>query len=737
VPYDFKDSDGKHKGISKDFLNSIFRNIEGTRLEYVDENNWKESVEKVARKEMDILLSASPIRENASMLLSIPYIEVPYMLFGTANSDYVESIEELNGKTIGFVEQSHDIKKLRQRYPRIEFVSYNTGKELIEAINLGIVNYFLASLPAVNYATKTQGITNIKLIGKTDEMFRLSFAVRNDWPEMVGILNKYLRSMHENEKSKIYDNWFKLEIKPETDYSLLWKVLAVFMFALMAFFYWNRKLSLEISRRTETEAKLIIAQQKAENANRAKSEFLSNMSHEIRTPMNAIIGFAELSSKMDNIPKPLEHNIKTILRSAKALIAIINDILDLSKIEAGKLKIQKEPSDIQDLADELYDVFYVKTEEKGLIYTVEFDDSVPHALFVDEIRMRQILLNLVGNAIKFTDKGFVRVCFKATPNSAHDSTIDLHVSVQDSGIGINPEDREKVFEVFEQQSGQNNRKFGGTGLGLSISQQLAKLMNGVITLDAPQEGGSIFTLVLEHVEIASAHPKTEKFLSKKGLLFPKVKVLAVDDIEDNLVLIQTLLTHYGFHVLTCNDGLQSIELAQKHLPKLIFMDIKMPNMDGYEVTRILKGSPQTEAIPVIAVSASVLGEKEEAMRKGSFDAFVSKPINTSELENAIMKFILPLNDARELEVEDEAIPVALHYALIMPQEQKAFWIETLKEALHKGDLSALEKSVKDLFHAKALDAKTSEELEMAIATFDLQSIERLVLAIINATKKEL
>jgi ABC-type amino acid transport substrate-binding protein/nitrogen-specific signal transduction histidine kinase/DNA-binding response OmpR family regulator len=730
-PYDFKDSYGILKGISKDFFDAIFHNIQNTTLEYSDDKNWKESVQKVADKQIDILLSYAPMKENNTLLLSMPYIEIPYMLFGTSKSEFVESIHELKGETIGFAEKSHDVDKLRKAYPGIEFVAYSSGIEFIEAINLGVINYFLSSLPAVNYVTKMQGITNIKLLGKTDEIFRLSFAVRSDWPEMVGILNKYLRAMSEAEKNKIYDDWYKLDIKPTVDYSLLWKAIAFFTLALFAFFYWNRKLSLEIIRRKQTEEKLIIAQMKAENANRAKSEFLSNMSHEIRTPMNAIIGFAELTSKME-LPKVAEQNIQTILRSAKALIAIINDILDLSKIEAGKLKVQKEPIDIHELADELHDVFYVKIAEKGLDFTIKFSDTIPNALFIDEIRIRQILLNLVGNAIKFTEKGTISITFDAKANTDKDSTIDLHVSVTDTGIGINPEDREKVFELFEQQSGQDNRKFGGTGLGLSISQKLANLMGGEIILEAQSEGGSTFTLLLYHVEIASANPKTSKS-SETARQFQKELVLAVDDIDDNLKLITTLLEGYGFDIISTNDGAKSIELALKHQPKLVFMDIKMPNMDGYEVTAVLKNTPETSHIPVIAVSASVIGEREEAMRRGLFDAFVSKPIDLKELEDAIALYIPYTQGKPELATTD--IPNDYHLSL-SPVEKKAL-MEHLETIMRQGNLNAISQSIAHMSEQKILEKPLLEKLQNALNAFDLQEMETLLSRIITQAKKEL
>lgn len=731
-PYDFVDNDGAYKGLSHDILNAIFKDTKNINFDKISQNDWKLNIAKLKNKELDLVLSVTSKVHSDDILMSIPYMSVPYMIFGTKNSTFVESLADLPNKKVGYVDKAIDISYLQATYPDVHFTNYFSVKELFKALNDGSLEYFLSNIPSINNTLKQQTLSDIKLVGKTEETFRLSFAIRKDWPELLGIINKGLKGMSEAEKNKIYDNWFKLDIQTATDYSLLWKSTLFFGLALLLFGAWNRSLSAEISRRKEIEAKLLIAQQKAENANRAKSEFLSNMSHEIRTPMNAVIGFAELTSKME-LPKVAAQNIQTILRSAKALISIINDILDLSKIEAGKLKVQKEPIDIKDLADELHNIFYVKIEEKGLKCQIDFDEKIPNALFIDEIRIRQILINLVGNAIKFTDKGHINVSFKVIPNSSRDSTLDLHVSVQDSGIGINDADRDKIFEVFEQQSGQDNRKFGGTGLGLSISQKLAHLMGGEIVLESPKEGGSIFTLKLYHVEIALTNPKANKFYAHHKTSFHQELVLAVDDIEDNLVLIETLLQGYGFEVISTNDPEKSIELAKQYLPKLIFMDIKMPKMDGYEVTDILKNLPETKDIPIIAVSASVLGEKEEAMRRGLFDAFVSKPINTRELEEAIGLFVEHTENNDELYNKEEQ----LDFHLSMPKEEKKVLIDYLEKMLTQGDLSAIEESVKKIASKNILNKRVLEELENALHGFDLIKIETLLRQIITSSKEEI
>ncbi len=255
-------------------------------------------------------------------------------------------------------------------------------------------------------------------------------------------------------------------------------------------------------------------------------------------------------------------------------------------------------------------------------------------------------------------------------------------------------------------------------------------MGGEIVLRCPKEGGSIFTLKLYHVEIASFNhkPRPKETVSKH---FSKEPVLAIDDIEDNLVLLQNLLQDYGLEVFTCNDPVQGIAYAKKEQPKLIFMDIKMPNMDGYEATAILKQDPLTAHIPIIAVSASVVGEKEEAMQKGLFDAFVSKPINTKELEDAIARYIAYTS----LEKTPES-SLSMDFRLFIIPETKKVFIETLEAVLDQGNLSAIGDILQTMFHQQMLTPATLQKLQEAHQALDLFELEKMLRLIIDQARKE-
>ncbi|MDP8241087.1 MAG: response regulator [Candidatus Hatepunaea meridiana] len=378
----------------------------------------------------------------------------------------------------------------------------------------------------------------------------------------------------------------------------------------------------------------------AETANAAKSEFLANMSHEIRTPMNAILGFTEiLESKIKN--EEYKEYIASISSSGQALLRIINDILDLSKIEAGKLELDYTAVNPHFIFREIEQIFFWKIRDKGLDFVLEIDRAMPKALLMDEIRLRQIIFNLVGNALKFTDKGYVRLSVRKEVTPMDKSTIDLIFSIDDTGIGIAKEDQKCIFEAFRQQDKQTSTKFGGTGLGLAITKRLVEMMGGEIKVESEIGKGSSFKVILKNVAVASSIEIADDTagINPDSIKFDNPTILVVDDYKGNRFLVIEYLKSLNISFIEAADGKEAVEAAETYKPDLILMDLKMPVMDGYEATRIIKANNKLKDIPVISLTASAMKNEEEKITSVGFDGYLWKPVSREEIVTELMKFL--------------------------------------------------------------------------------------------------
>ncbi len=391
----------------------------------------------------------------------------------------------------------------------------------------------------------------------------------------------------------------------------------------------------------QREGHLIIQKEKAEETAREKSDFLAMMSHEIRTPMNAILGFGELLHDAVETPKE-KHYASVILSSGNSLLSLINDILDLSKIEAGKLEIQPEPVAMAKFAENLETLFSFRAAEKGLGYSICIDSSVPPLLFFDALRLRQVLVNLVGNAIKFSREGSVTVVIHAEPITAEE-TLNLHIDVADTGIGIPEEHTADIFRPFYQIDSRQNRQFQGTGLGLSISRRLVEAMDGVLALETVLGKGSVFRVTLPTRLTRRSEERfaleAEKLPLAVDFNYLKAsKILVTDDEPLNAELIRSYLAGTHHTVLEAENAEQAASLCLQHLPDVVLMDIRMPGMDGVAALERIRACEKTKHIPLIAVSASALLDSHQEI-KTKFDGFADKPISRSKLFLELSKFI--------------------------------------------------------------------------------------------------
>ncbi|HEU0201805.1 MAG TPA: ATP-binding protein [Burkholderiaceae bacterium] len=387
----------------------------------------------------------------------------------------------------------------------------------------------------------------------------------------------------------------------------------------------------------ERTVQLVEAKERAEVANRTKSAFLANMSHELRTPLNSILGFTQILQRNATLDAQQADWVSTIEQSGEHLLTLINDILDLSRIEAGKLELQPELIDLPAFLEGIVDIMRIKAEEKRLKFDFDAAPDLPRCVEVDAPRLRQVLLNLVGNALKFTDRGQVSLRVHRLPGG--DARARLRFEVHDTGVGIDPRLLETIFQPFEQV-GDTRRRAAGSGLGLTISRQIVRLMGSDITVESALGAGSRFRfdLSLPVLAVITNMPAGERphIVGYRGA---RRKVLIADDVAANRNMLANLLEPLGFAVQTAVDGVHALELARTAAPDLIVMDIMMPVLDGLSAIRRLRQMSGLMELPVIAVSASALeGDRERSLQAGA-NAFVAKPISIAVLLEEIGRLL--------------------------------------------------------------------------------------------------
>ncbi len=388
-------------------------------------------------------------------------------------------------------------------------------------------------------------------------------------------------------------------------------------------------------RTAAAAAQLRDAKIAAETASRTKSEFLAAMGHEIRTPMNAVLGMAELLAREEISPTAREH-VRTIRHSGQLLMSILNDLLDMSKIEAGKMQVERIPFSTASVLDQVQRLWTPRAEEKSLKLTITRDAALPDGAIGDPLRLQQILFNLVSNALKFTRQGEVRVHASARPR---EGGIELVFEIADTGIGMDDATQAKLFGAFFQGSASTSRDFGGTGLGLAISRRLAEAMNGTLTVRSELGRGSTFTLTLmtQAAHLAQPAPSFGDAPAVRGL-----KLLLAEDHKVNQKVILAFLAPFGHRIMIAEDGEAAVASAASERFDVILMDVQMPRLNGIDATRAIRaGGGPNSATPIIGLSADAFEDQKRAGVEAGMNDYVTKPIDARALAGAIARAAAP------------------------------------------------------------------------------------------------
>lgn len=481
---------------------------------------------------------------------------------------------------------------------------------------------------------------------------------------------------------------------------------------------------IKLDKQKESEQRMAEEKAAAELAAGAKSEFLAHMSHEIRTPLNAIIGFSQLLSRDDSMNEDNRKTVQTIERSGNHLLMLINDILEMSKIDAGQLTLNRESVNLRGIAEDLREMMGLKAREKGLKFDLIWDEALPDYVDMDSGKLRQIVLNLLSNAVKFTDSGHVRLTFLAADDTEFDSNVSLRVEVADSGAGISKEEQEKLFAAFYQSDSGRSQQ-GGTGLGLAISANFASFLGGDLNLESEVGKGSTFILRLPletstNLHITEAKTKRAGGPEIIGLnLAPGREVphiLVAEDHPENQELMRRLLGDVGFDLKFVENGREAVEQVEEWNPDFVWMDLKMPEMDGDEATRLIRRKHGSE-LPVVALTASVLTVDRSKLMKSGFSEVLMKPLKPAEIFATMAEFLdLSYQTKEEESNEDEPEGSAFARLSELPDPLK----KKFCKCIDLGDLAGIETCVEEI---KSIDRAIADSLEQPLANFAFSSIQ--------------
>lgn len=672
-PYEFFDTDGEYKGIAADYLKLI---SERTGINFVTSKGltWTEAYEMAATKQLDMLgcVLKTTARE-AIFNYSKPYYNTFRVIYISDTNREIKSFEDLKNKRVA-VQTNSSHHSYLQEFPDIELVLYETVSEALAAVSDGREDAFVGNFATSSYLIKSEGITNLNYVNIEGQVQQgLHFAVRNDWPLLVSILDKALADITSEERIEINNTWIGVEKK--VDYSEIIKIAIVISVIILAILivslYWIMRMRKEVALRRKIEAALQIAKDEAEQANLVKSTFLARMSHEIRTPLHAISGMSYILKKT-SLSTTQQIYLDKISRASKDMLGIINDILDFSKIESGNIEIERVSFNIDDVLEQLVNIISYRIGEQQIDFSMHKDPQIPNFFWGDPTRLEQILINLVSNAIKFTKEGEVSLSIRLIAKVQDTHTLEF--SIKDTGIGMTPEQLNQLFKPFSQADASISRRFGGTGLGLSIVKSFVDMMGGRIKVYSEQGVGSTFNLEFEFEEDRNKEYEERKKMAAS--YFQNIRALVVESSFFYSNLLKEYLDHFNIiaeFAKTDERAIQMLENASagNGIPfNLILIDYETPKDHGIAFFKKVKSLDSLRIIPKSILLVPISREDLlDALEVDGIDLGISKPIVPSVLYNGILELfkinVLEIHDKGHGDLERALYKVDIPYHILV------------------------------------------------------------------------
>jgi len=633
-PMAYIDSNGQPVGLFFDYL-QLFTERLGIHFEPV-QLAWPDILTAIQNGEIDLFFGFESPDRNKYCHFTEGLFRLQYVIIMPQHTPFIQGIKSLHGKRVSVVQDVKIHHYLEHNHPEIELVPAKSVSQALQTVALGRADAYVGETLTAAYAINRERIINLKIAAPanhTDEWMRLG--IRPDWQPLITLLNKTIRSISPEERDELLNKWMTIRYEQTVNWRIVWTWLSitagVMGMIILITLFWNRRLAREIRVRRQIEEKLELAKEAAETANKTKSEFLTHMSHELRTPLNAILGFSQILKIQPNLSAEQQRYLEIIFNSGKHLLSLIEDILDMSKIEAQKLKLHPITFDLRQTVYFVYNINKISAEKKDVIMVLESHTPLPEAVYGDEQKVKQVLINLTNNAVKYTTQGQIILRTDYDPETER-----FRFEVNDTGAGI-PEHRlNDIFKPFTQLH-QGGRYQTGTGLGLAITQKLIELMNGTITVESTAGKGSCFRITLP------LPLSTEKTVLRQFGDYPlitgyegeKRHVLVIDDNPTNGALLQTLLTPLGFSVELAENGKVGLECVRHKLPDIILLDRVMAVMDGVTFIKHLRKEDAYQHIPIVGISASTTSQEDQPDFIHMCDEFLPKPIEHEKLLKVI------------------------------------------------------------------------------------------------------